>query len=163
MIRAVVTFGYSGLLTPASGTWGSLAAIPVAWAIHALGGPILLVLATVLLFFAGLWATERYLAETGGEDPSEVVVDEAVGQWIALLPVSFGAAHAEAALADLWPGALTAFLAFRLFDILKPGPIALAEKAPGAWGVMLDDVVAGWVAALCVAVLAFVFHGVLGL
>lgn len=111
----------------------------------------------------GTWAVAHYLEAEGGEDPSEVVIDEVVGQWIALLPASFGASHAGAGALALWPGVLTAFLAFRLFDIWKPGPIALAERAPGAWGVMLDDVVAGWVAALCVAVFAFVFHGVLGL
>lgn len=163
MIRAIVTFGFAGHLRPASGTWGSLAALPVAWALHVAGGPLLLLSATVLLFLAGLWATERYLAETGGKDPSEVVIDEAAGQWIALLPVSFGAAHADAGLAALWPGVLTAFLAFRLFDIWKPGPVAWAESAKGARGVMLDDVVAGWIAAMCVAVFAFVYHGMLGL
>ncbi|MEM6824932.1 MAG: phosphatidylglycerophosphatase A [Pseudomonadota bacterium] len=162
MIRAVVTFGYAGLLTPGPGTWGSLAALPAAWAAHAIGGPVLLVSATVLLFLVGLWATERYLSETPDKDPSEVVIDEVVGQWIALWPVSLGASQADVGPASLWPGVLAAFLAFRAFDIWKPGPVALAENASGAWGVMLDDVVAGWLAAMCVAVAAFVFHGILG-
>lgn len=162
MIRFLVTFGYVGLIRPAPGTWGSLAALPVAWAIHVLGGPLLLATATVLVFLAGLRATEAYLAETGRKDPSEIVVDEVVGQWIALLPVSLGAAHAGAEVGALWPGVLAAFLFFRLFDIWKPGPIGWADRMDNAWGVMLDDVAAGWIASLCVAVAAFVFHGILG-
>ncbi len=163
MSRLIATFLYVGYIRPASGTWGSLAAIPAAWLIHILGGPILLLAAAALLFFAGVWAAERYMAETGTEDPSEIVVDEVVGQWIALLPVSVGAAHAGADIAALWPGALAAFLGFRLFDILKPGPVGWADRMEGPLGVMLDDVIAGWLAALVVVILAFVFHGLLGL
>lgn len=163
MIRFIATFGYSGLLRPAPGTWGSAAACLAAWPIHALGGPYLLVTATAALLVAGLWASARYMGKTGTHDPSEITVDEAVGQWIALLPVSFGAAHAGADIVALWPGVLSAFVLFRLFDIWKPGPIGWADRQPGAWGVMLDDVAAGWIASLLVAVFAFVFHGVLGL
>lgn len=163
MIRFIATFGYSGLLRPAPGTWGSAAACLAAWPIHAIGGPLLLILATAVLLLAGHWAAGRYMEETGSHDPSEITVDEAVGQWIALFPVSFGAAHAGADALALWPGVLSAFLLFRLFDIWKPGPVGWADRQPGAWGVMLDDVAAGWIASLLVAVLAFVFHGVLGL
>lgn len=163
MIRIVATFFYVGHIRPAPGTWGSLAALPAAWVLHTIGGPLLLASGTILLFLAGLWAAERYMAETGSHDPSEIVVDEVVGQWIALLPVSLGAVHAGAGVAALWPGVLTAFLAFRLFDIWKPGPVGWADRMDNAWGVMLDDVAAGWIASLCVAVAAFIFHGVLGL
>ncbi|MEM0947661.1 MAG: phosphatidylglycerophosphatase A [Pseudomonadota bacterium] len=162
MIQFIATFGYSGRLQPAPGTWGSAAACLAAWPLHVLGGPLLLVTATVLLLFAGYWASHRYMAVTGTHDPSEITVDEAVGQWIALFPVSFGAAHADADVTALWPGVLAAFLLFRLFDIWKPGPIGWADQQPGAWGVMLDDVAAGWIASLLVAVFAFVYHGVLG-
>lgn len=163
MIRLVATFGLVGLLRPAPGTWGSAAACLAAWPIHALGGPLLLLSAAVLVFLAGLWASERYMAQNGVHDPSEIVVDEVAGQWIALLPVSLGAAQAGAPVAALWPGVVTAFVVFRLLDIWKPGPIGWADRQPGAWGVMLDDVAAGWIAALVVAVAAFVFHGILGL
>ena len=163
MIRFIASFCYSGFLRPAAGTWGSALAVLLAWPVHALGGPLLLISATVLLFLAGTWAAERYMAETGTHDPSEITVDEAVGQWIALWPVSIGAAHAGASVLALWPGVLAAFLLFRLLDITKPGPVGWAETLPGGWGVMLDDVVAGWIASLLVAVLAFVFHGMLGL
>ncbi len=163
MIRLIVTFFYAGHLRPATGTWGSLAALPAALALHLIGGPLLLVSTTILAFLAGLWATERYIAGAEDHDPSEVVIDEVVGQWIALLPVSLGAAHAGAAVTQLWPGVLAAFLFFRLFDIWKPGPVGLADRMDSALGVMLDDVAAGWIACLCVAVAAFVAHGILGL
>ncbi len=163
LARAIATFGYVGHLRPAPGTWGSLAAVVVAWPIHLIGGPLLLAVATLLAFGLGLWAARDYMAATGAHDPSEVVIDEVVGQWIALLPVSIGAAHAGAAVAALWPGVLVAFLAFRLLDIAKPGPIGWADQMSGAMGVMLDDVIAGWIASLIVVVAAFVFHGVMGL
>ena len=151
-----------GFIRPAPGTWGSLAALGVAWPIHALGGPLLLLGATVLAFGVGLWATRDYLATTGQHDPSEVVIDEDVGQCIALHPVSLGAAQSGAAFLALWPGILTAFVAFRAPATLKPGPIGWAAQQPGAWGVMLDDIIAGWMAALLVAVAAFVAHVAMG-
>ena len=163
MITFLASFGYTGFLRPAAGSWGSALAVLLAWPVHLIGGPLLLVSGTVLLFLAGLWAAERYMEATGTHDPGEITVDEAVGQWIALWPVSLGAAHAGASVMALWPGILAAFLLFRLLDITKPGPIGWAETLKGGWGVMLDDVVAGWIAAMLVAVLAFVYHGVLGL
>ena len=87
-------------------------------------------------------------AESDDHDPSEIVVDELVGQWIALLPVSVGASIAGVGFAALWPGIVTAFLAFRLFDIWKPPPIRRLEKLPGGFGVMADDVMAGAYGAL---------------
>jgi len=94
-------------------------------------------------------------------DPSEIVVDELVGQWIAFLPVSIGAAHVGADLTVLWPGWIAAFLLFRLFDIWKPGPIGWADRKGDARGVMLDDVIAGVFAAIGVVILAAISHGVM--
>ncbi|MDU8941950.1 phosphatidylglycerophosphatase A family protein [Ovoidimarina sediminis] len=161
--RLIATWFYVGYLRPAPGTWGSVAAVLLAWPIHVIAGPLGLVVAALAAFGLGLWATRDYMAATGTHDPSEVVVDEVAGQWIALLPVSIGAAHAGADLAALWPGVLTAFLAFRLLDIAKPGPIGWADRMEGPMGVMLDDVIAGWIATLFVVVFAFVYHGMLGL
>ncbi len=163
MIRFVATFGFSGLLRPGPGTWGSLAALAVGLALHVLGGPILLALAVVAMFPTGFWATHRYIAVTGRADPSEVVVDEAVGQWVALLPVSLGAAHAGAPVSALWPGIVAAFVLFRLFDIWKIGPVGWADRRHDAWGVMLDDLFAGVLAAVGVIVLAGIAHGLLRL
>ena len=160
--HCISTFFWVGHLRPAPGTWGSLAAIPVAWGLHILGGPILLGLGVVLSFTLGWWAT--YL-ETKGKtdhDPSEIVIDEVVGQWLAFVPVSIGAAHLGASLTALWPGWITAFVLFRLFDIWKPGPIGWADRRGDALGVMLDDVIAGVFAALGVLFFAWLSHGVLG-
>ena len=161
MSRLVATVCYLGLLRPAPGTWGSLAALPLAWALHAAGGPWLLILATAALFGLGWWAIAAEFAATGVHDPAEVVVDEVVGQWVALWPVSVGAAMAGTSFTALWPGILTAFLAFRLFDVWKPGPVGWADAQDGPVWVIVDDVIAGWLAAMVVAVFAVVAHGVI--
>lgn len=161
MTRFLATFFYVGLLRPGPGTWGSLAALPLAWALHVAGGPLLLVVATVIVFGVGWWATAREEERTGVEDPGEIVIDEVAGQWIALWPVSFGAAFVGAAITDLWPGWIGAFLLFRLFDIRKPGPVGWADRRGDTMGVMLDDVFAGLIAAICVVALGALAHGLL--
>lgn len=161
MTRFIATWFYSGYIRPAPGTWGSLAALPFAWGLHVLGGPWLLAIAAVVVFVAGYWATAQETAGKVDHDPSEIVVDEVVGQWIALLPVSYGAAFADADILRLWPGILAGFVLFRLFDIWKPGPVGWADRMGGPLGVMLDDVIAGVFAAVGVALLAAVAHLVL--
>ncbi|MGR3486199.1 MAG: phosphatidylglycerophosphatase A family protein [Paracoccaceae bacterium] len=133
-----------GHLRPAPGTWGSLAALPLAWAIVALSGPWGLIAATVAAFAAGLWATAQVTRGGPDQDPSEVVIDEVAGQWIALWPVAVLAPGAA------WPSIL-AFVLFRLFDIRKPGPVGWADRRGDPLGVMLDDVIAGALAAAVVA------------
>ena len=71
---------------------------------------------------------ERHL---GREDPQEVVIDELAGVWIALVS------------AQGWPSWVLAFVLFRVFDVWKPFPARQAERLPGGWGIMMDDVVAG--------------------
>lgn len=163
MSRIIATFLYVGLLKPAPGTWGSLAALPAAWVLHLAGGPVLLIAATVAVAAVGWWATAVEVSGAEDQDPSEIVIDEVVGQWIALWPVSIGAAMAGTSLTALWPGIVTAFLAFRLFDIWKPGPVGLADRQKGPTGVMLDDIVAGGLAAMVVALAAAIAHGVMRL
>ena len=161
MIRWIVTCGGVGLLKPAPGTWGSLAALPAAWVILTLGGPWALVVAIAVVTGLGLWATAAEIAASGDTDPSHVVIDEVAGQWIALLPVGFGAAMMGAMPLDLWPGWLAGFLLFRLFDIWKPGPIGWADRRGDAAGVMLDDLIAGLFAAGGVVALAALAHGIM--
>lgn len=158
MRQLFLSFCGTGYLKPAPGTWGSLAALPAAWLLVTLGGPYLLVFAMGLCFALGIAATQQEMDATGAHDPSWIVIDEVVGQWIALLPVAFGAARAGVSFFDLWPGVLTAFLAFRLFDIWKPGPVGWADRKDSATGVMLDDVIAGFLAALVVIALAYLAH-----
>jgi len=159
----IATFGGVGYLRPAPGTWGSLVALPVGWVLHILGGPILIALGALLAFGIGWWATAQETRGKENHDPSEIVIDEVAGQWVALLPVSIGATHADAALIALWPGWVAAFVLFRGFDILKPGPVGWADRRKCDLGVMLDDIIAGLFAALVVMVLAYLSHGVLGI
>ena len=79
--------------------------------------------------------------ESGVKDPGEVVIDEVAGMWIALLPAGL-----------IWWQILLAAMLFRLFDILKPGPVGWADKRlPGGLGIMADDLIAGALAALVLA------------
>lgn len=130
-----------GRAPTAPGTVASLAALPLAWAIQWLGGNWLLFILIILVSVLGTNACEVYARETGKTDPSECVIDELAGQWIACLfaPLSL-------------TGYGLAFLLFRAFDIAKPWPIARFEQAPGGLGIMLDDLVAGLLAGLIVAV-----------
>ncbi len=134
----IATWFLSGKLPKAPGTAGAIAALPFAWVLLMIGGPWLLALAAALVFVAGLFAAKRYMADVGEHDPGAVVVDEVVGQWLTLLA------------APLTPFAFfLGLLAFRLFDILKPWPIGwLDRRAPGALGVMIDDVAAALYAGI---------------
>lgn len=161
MSRLIATFFYLGFLKPAPGTWASLVALPLAWALHLAGGPWLLSVAALVALVSGFYATTAYVRGRTDHDPKEVVIDEVTGQWIALLPVSYGAAAMGADVLRLWPGWVAAFLLFRLFDIWKPGPIGRADRLETPYGVMFDDALAGVFAALATLVLAGLGHGVL--
>ena len=150
-----------GNLRPAPGTWGSAAALPLLWALHTAGGFALVAIATIAVFFLGIWATREVTRATGEHDPSQVVIDEVAGQWVALWPVSLGAGFMGIDVLRLWPGWVAGFLLFRLFDIWKPGLVGRADRRNDALGVMLDDIYAGIFAALCSLGLAFLYHGVL--
>lgn len=147
-----------GRIPFAPGTWGSLVALPLAWGLHAAGGIALILVATAALFVAGYWATFEYL-DGQVDDPSEVVIDEVVGQLIALWPLSWGLTMAGTDPGVFpWPGWIGGFLLFRFFDIVKPPPVNWADR-PGAFGVMLDDVVAGLLAGTLMLLAAGIAHG----
>tara|TARA_R110002124_G_scaffold278486_1_gene450488 strand:+ start:31223 stop:31717 length:495 start_codon:yes stop_codon:yes gene_type:complete len=152
------TVGGVGYLRPAPGTWGSLAGLVLAYVLYVLGGLWVFVLAIPLVFAAGWWATIRMTKGAENHDPSEIVVDEVAGQWVALLPVIIGAAHVGVPVLSLWPGWIVAFFGFRLFDILKPGPVGWADRRDDPLGVMLDDVIAGLLAAVVVALAGILYH-----
>ncbi len=138
-VSTVLKIGY---LPIAPGTWGSLAAIAVWFIIIESISTITFIVVIIIIFTFGVYTssiTERYLKEI---DPSIIVIDEWIGQWIALL-------FLQKSL--LW--GLVAFALFRLFDIWKPYPIKTIEKIQGGWGIMLDDVVAGVYALLVLSVL----------
>ncbi|MAU42000.1 MAG: phosphatidylglycerophosphatase A [Kordiimonas sp.] len=130
----------AGLTPKAPGTWGSLAALPFAWVIMEQGGHYALMIAITLVFFIGLWASKVFMKKTGQSDPGQIVIDEVVGQWIACLPIASGPNLPEFVLA---------LVSFRMFDIYKPWPVSIFDKKDhSAFGVMMDDVIAGFMAAL---------------
>ncbi len=159
--RIIGTFFGAGYLRPAPGTWGSLAALPCALALHWVGGFALLAIGTVIAFAAGLWATGKMTAGSDDHDPSEIVIDEVAGQWIALWPLSLAATTRGIDILAMWPGWVSAFVLFRLFDIWKPWLVGWADRRGDALGVMLDDVLAGIFAALGTLALAALAHGAL--
>ncbi len=142
----LATWFYSGLAPKAPGTMGSLAALPFAWLIIDRFGAFGLSIAIILVFFVGLWASDIYMKETGKTDPGEIVIDEVAGQWIACLPI---AAMVSTLGLSLGPFVL-AFAAFRVFDIYKPWPIKIFDQRHDAYGVMMDDVIAGFFASIIV-------------
>ncbi len=160
MSTLIATFFYVGHMRPAPGTWGSLAALPVAYVIIKFGGWPLLLSLSIIAYYAGLWATRIETEGKDNHDPSEIVIDEVAGQWIALLPVAYGAEMMGVPVVALWPGWIAAFVLFRAFDITKPWLVGWADRRDDAVGVMLDDVIAGIFAAIGVVVLGGIYHQV---
>ena len=152
----VTTWFGSGLLPKAPGTWGSLAAIPFAVIISVYTCPYALLSGIIALFFIGIWTSDKVEKSTKTKDPGFIVVDEVVGQWIALLPLPFlyniiypGSYHLYFAIISAF-----AFITFRIFDIWKPWPANYADKnVHGGYGIMLDDVIAGMYALLVTSIL----------
>lgn len=130
--------GPAGLSPFAPGTCGSLLAIllaPFLFMPLPFWGRVMLL---IVVFWTGTLAATRAEKILNKEDPSEVVIDELLGQWLACLP------FASLSLA----GYALAFILFRLFDITKPKPVKMAESLPTGLGIMADDAVAGVIAAL---------------
>lgn len=146
MSRAIASLFGAGLLRPGPGSWGAAAALLPGAALLAFAGPLAVAAGAAVVAAIGWWAVARELERTAERDPGWIVIDEAAGMWIALagLP-AFG-----------WAGVAAAFALFRLLDIAKPGPVGWADRRGGATGVMLDDVIAGALAALVLAALGFV-------
>ncbi|MEM7056796.1 MAG: phosphatidylglycerophosphatase A [Pseudomonadota bacterium] len=158
MIAATVTFFGVGRLPWAPGTWGSMAAIPLAYGLHWGGGFWAVFAVTLVAIFGGVWATKFYLAGQQ-DDPSEVVIDEVAGMMVALWPLSFMLNFRDVDPHIFpWPGWVGGFVLFRLLDILKPPPIRWLDR-PTPWGVMLDDIAAGAITGLIMFVAAGVSHG----
>ncbi len=142
----IATWFGSGLLPKAPGTWGSLAALPFAFIISVYTCPYALLSGTIALFFIGIWASDKIEKSAQRKDPGFIVVDEVVGQWIALLPLPFLYSFLDHNFFYLFSAPITvvAFISFRIFDIWKPWPVRNIDKnIPGGLGIMLDDVIAG--------------------
>ena len=148
------TFFYIGFLRPAPGTWGSLAGISLAYLFVELTNLLIFCLFLFLTILIGFWATKKYLEHNPeNPDPSEVVIDEVIGQWIAILPIGYAVQFIQINNDNYWIVWLWAFVSFRFFDIIKLGLVGWADNLGGAVGVILDDILAGIAAALTVLVL----------
>ncbi len=135
---AIATFFGAGYGRPGPGTWGSVAAV-LLWAAFAftlhpskLTLTLALTLGIAIALALGIRAATIVERESGRTDPGFVIIDEVIGQWIALL----------GSPAD-WRHGLIALVLFRLFDITKPFPVRQLERLPGGWGIVFDDVAAG--------------------
>ena len=165
----IATGLFSGYSPIASGTAGSLVGLLLYYGIPGMDNVVTLSLCIIIFFFVGVrtsatvarivgnrltpsaaMAKEMFQAgSTHAPDPSIVVIDEVVGMWISLLflPKSILIA-------------VMAFLAFRIFDIVKPFPAKQLEHYANGWGIMLDDVVAGMYANIVVHILLMIIPGI---
>ena len=134
----IATVFYIGRLPLAPGTWCSFIAFLMWYFITSYNiEGVFILYASLVLFFIGVAVVTIHSESFDEEDPSEIVIDEWVGQWIALwlIPHSF-----------IW--GLVSFLFFRVFDIFKPGPVQLMDDIKSGTGIMMDDVIAGILALL---------------
>ena len=137
---AIATWFGCGYFPVGPGTIGSLAALGIAYLLVSTQGwqPWHFAALGVAAILPGIWAAGRTADALGRKDPGLIVIDEVVGQWITI----------GGATGLNWKSWLSAFLLFRLFDIIKPPPARQFEKLPGGLGVVADDVMAGVYAAL---------------
>lgn len=132
----LATWFGAGLMPRASGTFGTLAAIPLVLMGHLGAGWSAAVVALVSL--TAFWASQKTEELLGKKDPSEVVIDEVAGFSITLflLPLT-------------WQSLSLGFILFRIFDVVKPWPVRQAERLRGGLGIVMDDLLAGVYAHLC--------------
>lgn len=128
----------SGLIPLMPGTFGSLAAIPLIL-LFAPAGNVIFITATILSCIAGVYFCGKTAADMGVHDHGSIVWDEVAGMLLTFLFVPLS-------MSTLIAG----FVLFRIFDILKPWPIGPVDKTVhGGLGIMLDDILAGIMACVC--------------
>jgi phosphatidylglycerophosphatase A len=143
-IKFLATGAYSGLSPVMPGTAGTLAALPLAYALS-LAGPVTGSIAIIVAIFASVSISGMAERVLGRKDPPSVVIDEVVGFFAATWLLPFTATNA-----------ISAFLIFRFFDIVKPYPVrALERRLPGGWGIVMDDVMAGVMTNIAVRVINY--------
>jgi len=144
----LATFFYLGKSPKAPGTVGTLGAllfVPLLMLMQ----PLLQMLFILSFVAVAIFVSEIYQRQTGAKDPSEVVIDEVAGFWVAicLVPVT-------------WKILVVAFILFRFLDILKPFPIGyIDKKVSGGAGIVLDDVVAGLIVNIFLHTMIYYFGG----
>ena len=143
----------SGLPRRAPGTWGTVGGLIVAIPLMSLGFiPFLII--TILSCVIGIWICGHSSELMNVHDDPHIVWDEWSGIWITLLPFSYLSTSTATFWQDITQSLsilslAVAFILFRFFDIIKPPPIGWAdEKVAGGLGIMLDDIIAGIMAAV---------------
>ena len=136
---AISRLAVAGLSPKGPGTCGSFVALVLApWCFMPLA-PLVQVAVLAVVFTVGSWAAGRAEVILNEKDPGQVVVDELLGQWVALMPLG--------GVVNIWQ-LRAAFVLCRTLDIAKPWPIKASENwLPGGYGVMLDDLIGGLGAA----------------
>jgi len=147
-----LTLFYSGHSPKAPGTAGTLVSLPLGVAVLIYLGPQTLFLLTLLVTLVAIKSIDRYEAQSGIHDNQKIVIDELAGMWFAL-SIAPGIMFT---LGDLtvWNNGiafqiLLSFLFFRIYDIKKPSIIGRIDRnVKGGWGVMGDDIIAGFTAGI---------------
>jgi len=143
LIKLLATWGGSGYAPFASGTFGTLAAIPFYLMLAKLSLPLYLLTLTAF-FFLSCWASGKAEVIFHEKDSGKIVIDEVVGYLVTMIAIPFD-----------WRYMAAGFFLFRLFDIVKPPPASWFDrKMKNGYGVVLDDVAAGVYAWLCLLILA---------
>ncbi len=141
--KLFLTFFGSGLSPKAPGTVGTLASLPLGLAILYFLGMESLFMVTLAVTIIGVFEINKYERLTGIHDQQHIVIDEAVGIWLALMIALSTATTLSYPYVEPLAIGLS-FVTFRLFDIWKPSTIGWIDRElKGGLGVMLDDVVAG--------------------
>lgn len=149
----IATWFGSGFLSPAPGTWGTLAAMPFGLLLLFFGNPYILIISIILVTCLGFWAAKHFENATGVHDCKMVVIDEVAGVWIALIPISLMISPFNPSIGIY---SVLAFLLFRFFDITKIWPACFFDrKVDGAAGVMIDDLIAGAYSAIILGGIIF--------
>jgi len=153
-LAMIVATGFGAGLAPiAPGTAGSALALVLAWLVTRGVSPshmpsvvvaVGLLTSGLLISLAGVPVVGRAEAALGRKDPGCIVLDEIAGQFLACGIVPLFEYPSPRVAALVW---IASFLVFRLFDVWKPGPIRAWQNLPGGWGIMVDDVAAGVLAA----------------
>jgi phosphatidylglycerophosphatase A len=148
----IATVAGAGFFPVAPGTAGAAVGAALVALLWWKGPPpadqeLLLIAAIVAVYFLGVWAATEAEKHFGRTDPGAVVIDEVAGQFATLLC----APHHN------WKWLLAGFLLFRIFDVIKPFPARRAEHLPGGWGIMTDDVIAGFYGLLAMQALGPIF------